>query len=121
MSHASMKARSSSSMRFRTMRSSIRSASRRVSKRSCNRRLASWYIVRPEPARRRGASRTWSRRPRRRRGPCRLRRIRKLERDPAVGEPRAQPGELQLDDLRELLARELMELDDLVDAIQELG
>ena len=50
-----------------------------------------------------------------------LRRVGQLEREPALGEPRAQPRELELDDLAELLARQRLELDDLVDPVQELG
>src|SRR3954454_22759284 len=48
MSRASINARSSSSIRSWTTRSSIRSARRRVSKRSCSLRLPSWYrLTRP--------------------------------------------------------------------------
>src|SRR6266540_3777559 len=50
-----------------------------------------------------------------------LRLRRQLDLDPAIGEPLPQPGELQLDDLGQLLARERLELDDLVDPVQELG
>src|SRR2546423_790378 len=50
-----------------------------------------------------------------------LSRIRELEHDPPLREPIAQPGELQLDDLGDLLTRERLELDDLVNPVQELG
>src|SRR2546421_138071 len=50
-----------------------------------------------------------------------LSRIRELEHDPPLREPIAQPGELELDDLGDLLTRERLELDDLVDPVQELG
>ena len=49
-----------------------------------------------------------------------LRRVGQLEREAALGEPLAQPRELQLDDVGELLARQRLELDDLVDPVQEL-
>ena len=50
-----------------------------------------------------------------------LRLVGQAQADRALAEPRAQPGELELDDLAELLARERLELDDLVDPVQELG
>ena len=50
-----------------------------------------------------------------------LRLVRDLELDPPLREPLAQPRELQLDDVGELLARQRLEDDDLVDAVQELG
>src|SRR5207302_2808159 len=43
-----------------------------------------------------------------------------FELDPSLGEPLAQPAELQLDDLRDLLLRQRLELDHLVDAVEEL-
>src|SRR5436190_19260278 len=43
-----------------------------------------------------------------------LRIIRQLERERPLGEPLAQPRELEVDDRAELLPRERMELDDLV-------
>src|SRR5205807_9605494 len=43
-----------------------------------------------------------------------------LDVDAPLRQPSPQPGELELDDLRELLARELLEHDDLVDPVQEL-
>ncbi len=53
-------------------------------------------------------------------GERRLRRVGQLEAETALGEPAAQPLELQPDDLAELLARQRPELDDLVDPVQEL-
>src|SRR5205823_8861784 len=50
-----------------------------------------------------------------------LRRFRELEPEAALGQPLAQPPELELDDLAQLLPRERLELDDLVDPVQELG
>src|SRR5919198_5726607 len=49
-----------------------------------------------------------------------LRRRRQLDVDPPLRQPSPQSRELELDDLRELLARELLEDDDLVDPVQEL-
>ena len=46
---------------------------------------------------------------------------RELERDLALGEPRADLLELQLDDLADLLERERVEHHDVVDAVEELG
>src|SRR5207245_1625315 len=50
-----------------------------------------------------------------------LRRRRQHEVDAALREAIADPVELQLDDVAELVARERLELDDLVDPVQELG
>ena len=47
--------------------------------------------------------------------------VRQLEREAALGEPLVQPRELHPDDLAELLTRERLEHDDLVDPVQELG
>src|SRR5919107_1363187 len=49
-----------------------------------------------------------------------LRVLRQLELDTAIREPRAQPCELELHDLSELLTGERLELDDLVDPVEEL-
>ena len=50
-----------------------------------------------------------------------LRVVRELELDAAFREPRAQALELQVDDLCELVLRQRLELDDLVDPVEELG
>ncbi len=52
---------------------------------------------------------------------CRFAASDKFERDTAFGEPAAQPFELNVDDLFELLFVERVEDDDFVDAIEELG
>src|SRR5215208_1742757 len=49
-----------------------------------------------------------------------LRGVGELDRQPALREPPPQLCELQLDDVGELLLRQRMELDDLVDPVQEL-
>ena len=49
------------------------------------------------------------------------RRVGELDLDLALRQPRPQPAELDLDDLLELLARQAVEDDDLVDAVEELG
>ncbi len=49
-----------------------------------------------------------------------LRRVGQLEAEATLGEPLAQPAQLELDDVGELLLRERVELDDLVDPVQEL-
>ena len=50
----------------------------------------------------------------------RARRSVDLERQPAIGEARPEPGELDVDDHREVLALEGTEADDLVDPVDEL-
>ena len=50
-----------------------------------------------------------------------LRSVGQLEGQAPLGEPRAQPRELELDDLADLLAGQRLELDDLVDPVEELG
>src|SRR3954447_16957485 len=51
----------------------------------------------------------------------RARRLGDLEREPPVGEAGAGAGELEVDDLLDLLEGERLEEDDLVDAVEELG
>src|SRR4051812_18838878 len=51
----------------------------------------------------------------------RARRLGDLEREPPVGEAGADAGELQVDDLLDLLEGERLEEDDLVGAVEELG
>src|SRR5690606_10386223 len=43
-----------------------------------------------------------------------------VERDPPLGEPVAQPRDLELDDRAELLERERVEDDDVVEPVEEL-
>jgi hypothetical protein len=50
-----------------------------------------------------------------------LRGVGQFQRQAAFSEPVAQPPELDLDDLVQLLVLERLELDDLVDPVQELG
>jgi hypothetical protein len=49
-----------------------------------------------------------------------LRSVRQLDRDPTGLEPVTQTLELEIDDVRQLVTCEGLELDDLVDAVQEL-
>ena len=54
------------------------------------------------------------------RDPCACR-VGEIESDAALGEPRAQLRELDVDDARDVLLRQTVEHDDLVDPVHELG
>ena len=44
-----------------------------------------------------------------------------LDGDPALGDPRDQPADLDVDDVAQLLLGQRVELDDVVEAVDELG